>query len=160
MGYFEICRNYHFFEKLVRDLVNGSPTKEGLAKICAGTIRSPSPSGSPSPSLRTPSLNPSGRDLSRNFPSQNDKCAPKTRAESFVGCALYGLTNLKSFSQTLNYTDINYCSLSGAWSLIDTPEFAVQITNKGGLRPLPKDITTTTLVSDFFHLLPPKKILQ
>jgi hypothetical protein len=66
--------------------------------------------------------------------------------EPSVGCALFGLTNLKSFSDPLNFTDVPYCSLSGAWSLIDTPDLAVQITNKGGLSPMPKDITTTTLV--------------
>ncbi|CAG7819100.1 unnamed protein product [Allacma fusca] len=142
------CRgdlNYHFFEKLVRDLMNGSARKEGLSKLCSG-LRAPSSSEQGN---KSGPGNPSGRDLSKTFPTVPviDKCAPKIRTDAFVGCALYGLTNLKSFSETLNYTDINYCSLSGAWSLIDTPEFAVQITNKGGLRPLPKDITTTTLVT-------------
>lgn len=80
-----------------------------------------------------------------------DHCAPKVDAP-LAGCGLYGLTNLKSFSESLNYTDINYCSLAGAWNLIDTPELSVQITNKGGLSPLPKDITATTLVSPNFQM--------
>lgn len=80
----------------------------------------------------------------------SEKCQPFSSvndSSDSVGCALFGLTNLKGFSDPFNFTEINYCSLAGAWSLIDTPEFGVQITNKDGLSPLPKDITATTLVT-------------
>jgi len=153
-------RNYHFFEKLVRDLNSNI----GVGKSCNGGF----PKGSSGEAItnrsRMASSSSSGEDRqhhhhrSRPPPAVADKCAkPKALEDGrTVGCALFGLTNLKSFSETLNYTDINYCSLAGAWNLIDTPEFAVQITNKGGLSPLPKEITATTLVSslskDSFHL--------
>ena len=141
---FIVSRNYHFFEKLVRDIL----LRDGLGKNCSSLSSGSRPTHGTNSGLgsanKSGTSSGNGRGLSRNFP---DKCAPKVTSDSFVGCALYGLTNLKSFSQNLNHSNINYCSLSGAWSLIDTPEFAVQITNKGGLRPLPKDITTTTLVS-------------
>lgn len=143
-------RNYHFFEKLVRDLNSNI----GVGRHCSGGV--PKGSSAEGHNRSRPSSRPSEgdhhhrrHDRIRN--SQNERCTPKIPADSpTVGCALFGLTNLKSFSETLNYTDINYCSLAGAWSLVDTPEFAVQITNKGGLSPLPRDITATTLVSCFF----------
>ena len=81
-----------------------------------------------------------------------NKCIPKqlnAHQSKPVGCALYGLTNLKSFHDPLNFTDFHHCSLTGSWSLIDTPEFAVQITNKEGYPPMPKDVTMTTLVSQW-----------
>lgn len=139
-------RNYHFFEKLVRDLNSNI----GVGRHCSGGV--PKGSSAEGHNRSRPSSSPNSehhhrhQDRIRN--SQSERCTPKIPADSpTVGCALFGLTNLKSFSETLNYTDINYCSLAGAWSLVDTPEFAVQITNKGGLSPLPRDITATTLVS-------------
>lgn len=151
------CRgdlNYHFFEKLVKDLNSNI----GVGRHCSGGV--PKGSSAEVQNRSRPSSRPEGDHPHRHRPNsrraggpQNDRCSPKIPADSpTVGCALFGLTNLKSFSETLNYTDINYCSLAGAWSLVDTPEFAVQITNKGGLSPLPRDITATTLVSSTFHL--------
>ncbi|CAL8072209.1 unnamed protein product [Orchesella dallaii] len=143
------CRgdlNYHFFEKLVKDLNShiqvGSHCTGGLPKGSSGEGLARA-----RPSSR-PDRNHPHRHSGSTRRTQSDRCAPKIPADSpTVGCALFGLTNLKSFSEPLNYTDINYCSLAGAWSLVDTPEFAVQITNKGGLSPLPRDITATTLVT-------------
>lgn len=145
---FHVYRNYHFFEKLVKDLNSNI----GVGRHCSGGVPkgSSSESGNRSrPSSRSGTDHPhrhhTGGSTRRS--GQSDRCAPKVPADSpTVGCALFGLTNLKSFAETLNFTDINYCSLAGAWSLVDTPEFAVQITNKGGLSPLPRDITATTLV--------------
>ncbi|OXA51415.1 uncharacterized protein LOC110852246 [Folsomia candida] len=150
------CRgdlNYHFFEKLVRDL----NTNTGVVKNCAGGMVKGSEENSSNGSSQTSMSshheishhNHHGRNRERARGRINqalDHCAPKVDAP-LAGCGLYGLTNLKSFSESLNYTDINYCSLAGAWNLIDTPELSVQITNKGGLSPLPKDITATTLVT-------------
>jgi len=133
----KVCRgdlNFHFLEKLVRDRASDINMKHNCKGKNDGSIIN----SQAEPRTRRPML-------SRPI----DKCSSKVRDQNgpTVGCAVFGLTNLKSFSESFNYSDINYCSLAGAWSVIDTPEFAVQITNKGGLSPLPKDITATTLVS-------------
>jgi len=138
-------RNYHFFVRLAQRIQTqnsqlGNNCSEASGSINGGgTILSP-------PTQAHPSGHHSSHGGSRR--GYAAKCTPKlsSQPEPTVGCALYGLTNLKSFSDPLNFTDVPYCSLSGAWSLLDMDAVAVQITNKGGLSPLPKDITTTTLV--------------
>ena len=123
------------------------------APNCSGVINTGPGSRAKAPSPTADTATSRGNNPRHLNHPRHSKCSPRVSStEPTVGCALFGLTNLKSFSDPLNFTDVPYCSLAGAWSLIDSPDLAVQITNKGGLSPMPKDITTTTLVRTWnFH---------
>ncbi|XP_042899269.1 repulsive guidance molecule A [Parasteatoda tepidariorum] len=111
------CRGnlgYHSFQTLISNWAKTYNCESVL-------LKGPQPSRGPN--------RPSGGHRFQKPPRQHQECNSYRPASvapvSYSHCALFGDPHLRTF-----YDELQTCSVSGAWPLLDNPHLAVQVTNE------------------------------